>query len=309
MNETPERTVPEQDAAAEAPLSAGAMLRQAREAAGMHIGALAVSIRVPLKKLEALEADRYEELPDAAFARALASSVCRALKIDAQPILQRLPRTEALRLPAEGARINVPFQRPGDVEGRSLRSALPKPALIAVLVLLVGALALLFLPDEQESSAVVEAAVSTAVAPAAVPADVAVTAPPAVEAPAPAGNAPTPAPEPAQAVLPAPAAAVAAVAPAPSMPAVQSAGADAASGRQLLQFKTRGPSWVEVTDAKGVVLLRRNLQPGESAAVSGALPLSVVVGRADATEVWVRGQPFPLQSVSSENVARFEVKP
>ena len=43
--------------ATETRLSGGAMLRQAREAAGLHIGALAVSLRVPVKKLEALEAD------------------------------------------------------------------------------------------------------------------------------------------------------------------------------------------------------------------------------------------------------------
>ena len=38
-------------------LSAGSMLRQAREMAGLHIGALAVALKVPVKKLEALEAE------------------------------------------------------------------------------------------------------------------------------------------------------------------------------------------------------------------------------------------------------------
>ncbi|HPH15047.1 MAG TPA: helix-turn-helix transcriptional regulator, partial [Burkholderiaceae bacterium] len=70
-------------------VSAGALLRQAREAAGLHIAALAVSLKVPVKKLEALESDRLDLLPDAVFARALASSMCRALKIDAAPILER----------------------------------------------------------------------------------------------------------------------------------------------------------------------------------------------------------------------------
>ena len=66
--------------------SAGTLLRQAREAAGMHIGALSVSLKVPVKKLEALEADRLDLLPDAVFARALAASVCRTLKADPGPI-------------------------------------------------------------------------------------------------------------------------------------------------------------------------------------------------------------------------------
>jgi len=34
----------------------------------------------------------------------------------------------------------------------------------------------------------------------------------------------------------------------------------------------------------------------------------VVIGRADATEVFVRGKPFDLAAVSRDNVARFEVK-
>ncbi|MBU7575138.1 MAG: helix-turn-helix domain-containing protein, partial [Hydrogenophaga sp.] len=57
------------------------LLRAAREAAGLHIAALAAALKVPVKKLEALEAGRYSELPDLTFARALASSACRHLKV------------------------------------------------------------------------------------------------------------------------------------------------------------------------------------------------------------------------------------
>jgi cytoskeleton protein RodZ len=63
-----------------------------------------------------------------------------------------------------------------------------------------------------------------------------------------------------------------------------------------------------VTDAKGVTLLSRKLLAGDVVEASGALPLSAVVGRADVTEVQVRGQPFDLAPVSRGNVARFEVK-
>ena len=64
------------------PVTAGSLLRLAREANGLHIAALAVSIRVPVKKLEALEANRLDELHDPVFIRALAALVCRALKIE-----------------------------------------------------------------------------------------------------------------------------------------------------------------------------------------------------------------------------------
>jgi cytoskeleton protein RodZ len=50
------------------------------------------------------------------------------------------------------------------------------------------------------------------------------------------------------------------------------------------------------------------MQAGETAAVDGALPLSVTVGSAQSTEVQVRGKPFDLTPLVRDNVARFAVK-
>jgi len=76
----------------------------------------------------------------------------------------------------------------------------------------------------------------------------------------------------------------------------------------VLTLSARGASWVQVRDANGTIALQKNLAVGESVAVSGTLPLAVVIGRADVTDVFVRGKPFALSAVSRENVARFEVK-
>jgi cytoskeleton protein RodZ len=65
---------------------------------------------------------------------------------------------------------------------------------------------------------------------------------------------------------------------------------------------------VQVRDAAGKVVQERTLQAGESLPVAGTPPLAVVLGRADAVEVFVRGQPFAPPAVSKGNVARFEVK-
>jgi cytoskeleton protein RodZ len=65
---------------------------------------------------------------------------------------------------------------------------------------------------------------------------------------------------------------------------------------------------VEVTDAAGVQQLRRILNAGEVVPVVGALPLAVVVGRADAVDVLVRGQTFDLAGLARDNVARFQIK-
>jgi cytoskeleton protein RodZ len=61
-------------------------------------------------------------------------------------------------------------------------------------------------------------------------------------------------------------------------------------------------------DAKRQVVVRRTLDAGEAVAANGQLPLQATIGRADATQVEVRGQAFDLRAVSKNNVAKFEVK-
>nr|WP_237707280.1 helix-turn-helix transcriptional regulator [Acidovorax sp. NO-1] len=76
----------------------------------MHIAALAVALKVPVSKLEALEADNYGALPDTVFVRALASSMCRTLKLDPAPILALLPQSQSPRLATDSAGLNAPVK-------------------------------------------------------------------------------------------------------------------------------------------------------------------------------------------------------
>jgi cytoskeleton protein RodZ len=100
------------------------------------------------------------------------------------------------------------------------------------------------------------------------------------------------------------------VAPSPAVaqPASAALPAIADTSAALLMLRARGDSWVQVRDATGRVVFEKKLASGDAAPVSGVLPLSVVVGRADVTDVFVRGKPLELNAVSRENVARFEVK-
>jgi cytoskeleton protein RodZ len=100
---------------------------------------------------------------------------------------------------------------------------------------------------------------------------------------------------------------VAAMATAPA-PATPVADATLSPATGLVVFKVTGASWVQVTDSKGNVALRRLMAAGETAGASGSLPLAVTVGSVNATAVEVRGKPFNLGPVSRDNVARFEVK-
>ena len=305
-------------------MTAGALLRDAREAAGLHIAALAVALKVPVAKLEALEADNFSALPDMVFVRALASSVCRTLKIDPQAVLALLPQGEGPRLSAADVGLNAPVKGfAGRSSAAPFKGAGSRSFVWAVGLLLIGAALMMFLPRgldadlsallkqpetttkipmptgnvaqeisvavgaEQRVPSAAPAAAAAAAAAAAVGVGVEL---PAGESIKPAGIASHPI------VLPS----VEASAPS-SAPA-----ADAPSG--VLAFKARSESWIQVRDAAGALVLQRNLAPNELVSVSGVLPLAVVIGRADATEVFVRGKPYDIGPVSRENVARFEVK-
>ena len=150
-----------QAAAAQGP-SAGMLLRQAREAAGLHPEALAVALKVPVHQIEGLEEDRLDVLPDTVFARALAASLCRHLKIDPQPVLARMPQAKPVSRPGDREPINAPFRRPGESVLAAWRDRLGRPAVMAALVLLLGALILLVLPLVQNRIARMAAPVGEA---------------------------------------------------------------------------------------------------------------------------------------------------
>lgn len=136
------------DASASGVASAGALLRQAREAAHVHVEALAVSLKVPARQVDALEADRVDLLPDAVFARALAASVCRQLKVDPAPILALLPQDRPDQVRDAGS-LNQPFRTPGALNAPAWREWLRRPAVVVALALVLGALLLLVLPGLQ----------------------------------------------------------------------------------------------------------------------------------------------------------------
>lgn len=307
-------------------VTAGALLRDAREAAGLHIAALAVALKVPVAKLEALEADNFSALPDMVFVRALASSVCRTLKIDPQAVLALLPQGEGPRLSAGDVGLNAPVKGfAGRSSAAPFKGAGSRSFVWAVGLLLIGAALMMFLPRglDADLSALLKQPETTTKIPmptgnVAQEISVAVGAEQRVPSAA-------PAPAPAPAAAAAAAAGVGVELPAGEsikpagiashpivLPSVEASApssapaADAPSG--VLAFKARSESWIQVRDAAGALVLQRNLAPNELVSVSGVLPLAVVIGRADATEVFVRGKPYDIGPVSRENVARFEVK-
>ncbi len=128
----------------------GALLRQYREAQGFKLDVLAQALRVSSAKLEALENDRLDDLPDAMFARALALAVCRQLKTDAAPVLELLPGQDVSRLAAKNERgLDFPLNRPSFLPQSSFVVVvrLLTPMRWAALIILVMALVLGFWPE------------------------------------------------------------------------------------------------------------------------------------------------------------------
>jgi cytoskeleton protein RodZ len=298
--------------------SAGALIKAAREKQGLHVAALAAALKVSPRKLEALEADRLDELPSPVFVRALAQAVCRALKIDDQPVLALLPRPADVALEHVVGNLNTPFRdRTGGEERARVRSGV-RPLVLASVLLVAAALALWLLPlplrdvlpgMSGSASAPLFPPADRAAEPEAVqrPPAAAAPAPRVAERPAPAVSARVPAPS-AQPTTPAAATGSAAVPSAPaSRPAAPAAAAVRPGAAATLRLSATGTSWVEVQDARGEVLFSRTLQSGESATVDAAGPLRVVVGNAEATTVAWRGRPVDVAAAARSNVARLEL--
>ena len=298
-------------------LSAGAQLRQMREAAGVDVGLLSSAMKVSRQKLEALEGDRLDELPNVTFARALASAICRAFGVDPAPVLERMPvAVPDLRVP--DTQLNQRFrgaeERPAPMVGRGTSKLL----LLVIAVLVIGAAALWLLPTLPiQLSAPPEAAAMPASAPDGMVREEGVGLAPeqaaSTEIPAsPASPASAAEPELAQ-----PASVASASSPAPAQPQPQPQAqpqaqpqdqAQAQASGDVLGFVASSDTWVGVSDAAGKKLIDRLLTAGQTLAVNGDPPLSVVVGRKDAVTVTVRGQPFDIKTLSPSSVARFKVE-
>lgn len=285
---------------------AGTMLRTAREAQGLHIAMLAVSLKVSVKKLEALEANRFDLLPDMVFVRALASSICRTLKIDELPVLAALPPAEAPKIGGVGDGLRPRFQDANHATHGGFRKSFSGPWGIALTLVFAAIVAIVFWPDKSTVDSLMGTPQEVAVLPVlplaqnltlAEPPQVTASASPTVVATVPDSSSTS-------GLFVYPTVAASGPVAAGSNPGVSLA----ATSSGPLKLIAKGNSWIEVLDGGGAVLLRRTLLQGETVTLGGKLPLSVVLGRADLVTVQVRDQVFDTSLYLKETVARFEVQ-
>jgi cytoskeleton protein RodZ len=297
----------------------GAILRTAREKAGLATGDLARQLNLSVTKLEALEQDQYDKLASDVFAQGYLRRYAKLLGVDDDLIVQRFNEYLALSRESEA----------GSETGQTTAGgalSLPKwilPGAIFVLAILV--LAFIYwrtagsdakgpvvgpVQEEQaqelapENQPTPQPEAELEAEPDLQPQAEAVPALPRAEAVVP-DEVQQPVAQPRVAEEPTelqPSAAPDRSATAPAL------AEDVAAGDQdSLAFAFSDECWVEVRDADGAVIYADLATAGETVSVEGEAPFSVMLGNARAASLSYNGELVPVDTQAGKRTARLTV--
>ena len=279
----------------------GARLAAARDSLGLSIAEVAGQMRISVRQVQAIEADRYSELPGAVFVRGFVRNYARLLKIDPVPLLHALETELGHDVPLRAHEISGTL--PVHARHGHIKHWLVALALVVVAVLGAGGYELWraqLEPRESPKSA----------APLSEPAP---TAAPTVTAPEP-GSVPL-VPEraadsgvstPVEAAAGAGTTGGAAPASVPGDTAASPAKGSSRSARIEIEFA--GQSGVEFRDAEGKVVYSGTGEANTSRTIEAALPLDVIVGNASGVRITYNDKPFDVAAHATRNVARFTLE-
>jgi cytoskeleton protein RodZ len=280
----------------------GQELAAAREARGLALADVAQQLKFAPRQLEALEQEQFGALPGATFAKGMVRSYARLLKLDPEPLLQRV--AGHFEVP-DSNRLAARYHQPVPFSDSARKSTFVYLGLSAGVLVLVGAVAYEW---HQERTAVAKPAskATTSVAKAA-PRE----APP---RPAPVAVQPAMAPAPVQEKTKIAAAATPAAEPpaaiTPEKPKVVSAEkpkAALSAGPHRLVVRTEGEAWIEIRDAADRMLVSSLNPPGSERVVRGKPPYSLVIGNASNVTVLYDDKPIDLAPHTRQDVARLTV--
>ncbi len=297
------------------PLTAGALLAQAREAAGLSRADVANKLKFSVKQIESVEADHYSMLGGNTFVRGLVRTYAKLLELDAGPVLAAL---ESSALPPETGQVvsnpkGVPFPTASPPGNPVVRYAMISIGVIALGILLLywwhgeeflGGPAVT-LPAVKPQAAKTDPAAGTGAASA--PTTVNLT--PTVIDAIPAANPRIPA---ASAAVPptlenpiekkleraaekTPEKVAAERPLAQTVPLVPLAPTNAqGTGRRILMSFDRD-SWVEVKDAGGRIVFSQLNLAGTQQVIEGRAPFELVIGNAMYVSLRYRDAPVDLK--------------
>ena len=275
-------------------MNPGAALASARRAAGLSVADVAAQLRLSPRQVQALEADRYEDLPGAVFVRGFIRNYARLLKLDPASLLDALEPELVQDAPLRVRETSGTLP----LAGRRDRA---RPLLIVFCLILAAALAAggYELWSRQAEQRTHTASSQTSAPPVAVQQEqVQQPAPTVVESRGP-GSAYSPAP---------PAPSEPAVTATPVEPVAQAApGAPSQQRTGRLRVQFAADSWIEVRDREGVMYIGTGAA-GSERLFEGLAPLTVVIGNAKGVRITYNDQPLDLSAHAARNIARLTLE-
>ena len=275
--------------------SVGEQLRAARESAGLKLAEVALSLKLGVRQLDALENGDWNGLPGATFIRGFIRNYARLLGIDPLPLMTQLDTVLAkpattISVPESSTPSNVPYNSSGARDDRRF-------VFLGLIAALLAALVYFLLPDDlahlrEETQSIIDS-LSRKEEPVVVP--VAPAPAPVAEPVFPPGATPQQIMNP-QSVLPADQPAVA--------PVVATEKSAPVASTAALSFEIVRESWIEVRDRDDKVIFSQRLLAGSQKSVNGNGPLTLVIGYAPGVKLQWRGQPVDLEPHSRGDVAR-----
>ncbi|UZN48699.1 DUF4115 domain-containing protein [Cupriavidus cauae] len=307
----------------------GASLAKARAAQGLSIHDVGARLKVPAQKVDAIESGNVDALPDLTFAKGLMRAYARLLQVDIDALLARFHAQAAPPAPEVAIRrqgsLNASFDDRRRFRSSGTSGTGGRWVWLALVAAVVCAGALfgvdhvkqwLDAREQQFTQSGAETAVETesgtsgtvtAVLPH-VMGGAASEAPGAMTG----AEGATGGTASASATLATPLAPVtgapvasneSAATAAAAAPAAAAATAASASGELQLRFSA--PTWYEVRDASGKVVLGGTAKAGDEVAGGGTAPYKVVIGNVKGVAAMTRnGEPVDLQAANRNNVAR-----
>ena len=304
------------EAAARTPAASpgpGASLKYARERAGLSLDEAAQQLKLAPRQVRALEEEAFEQLPGRTFVRGFVRNYARLLHLDGDALIAGLP--DAAHAPGLAAPpLNATGAAIGEVPGpRAPRAAFGR---WFIPLLLIGCIVGAGAYEWYRSAATAPASVEPVAAAPALPGTTRSELPNPL-APAPiAESAPSETREaalsPATANPPVESSDAAAAASEPGTqrgaPPASSTTQPSAPAETPLVLNYRGPSWTEVRDRSGQVVLARLVPAGSEQTIGGSAPFDLVIGNARAVTLTYRGKTVDLARYTRQNVARLRLQ-
>lgn len=302
-----------------APAGPGLQLREAREVAGLSLDQVAQQLKLAPRQVKALEDENFTLLPGRTFSRGFVRNYARLLGLDPEDLLARMPdagRVPALEAPALQSTGTMIAELPNRASAKSSFARWLIPLVLIGCVVAAAAYEWyrggLTNPNEPQRAAGNGAAVKPRAAAPVTPGtqgqESGVRGQGSDASAGQASN--TQASNQEQGVGNQRSTVAGSTITSTPLANPLSVGVDSTpdAGDTLLRLTFSGPSWTEIRDRNGQVLIARLVAADSVEAINGMAPFDVVLGNAHVVALTYRGRPVDLVPYTRQNVARLTLK-